>query len=379
MGRKVRHRATCRGVIQLDKNTGFFMRFALVIIILPLLGACADLGYYWHSAKGHLAIMQKRVPIDDLVDDPELDGKLKQRLKLVKQIRQFSVDRLALPDSGSYSDFAQLERPYVLQNLFAAPEFSIKLLSWCYPVAGCASYRGYYEQQRLDKFVKLLQADGNEIYIARVPAYSTLGWFDDPVLSSFIHWPEFRLAGLLFHELTHQRLYIDDDSKFNESLASAVQQVGTRLWLGHRQQTDQLGMFDRSLSYRRGVVALIESVRSQLAELYRSELDEAEKRRQKQAIFQTSRHSYEDISTAHDYRDGFAKWFAGELNNAKLASVSTYNALISSFVTMITAHDNDFNAFFDYVEKIGQLDKQQRDLCLQAWKAGNALDSSKCN
>ncbi len=354
------------------------MRLVLIVFLLPLLSACADLGYYWHTAKGHLAIMHKRVPIDNLINDPELDEKLHQRLKLVQQIRKFSIERLALPDSGSYTDFAQLDRPYALQNLFAAPEFSIKLLSWCYPVAGCTSYRGYYEQQRLERFVQLLQAEGNEIYIARVPAYSTLGWFDDPVLSSFIHWPEFRLAGLLFHELTHQRIYIDDDSKFNESLASAVQQVGTQLWLNHRQQADKLDQFNRSLSYRRDVVELVESVRNQLARLYRSELDDAEKRRQKQAIFQTSRESYEEISTAHNYRDGFAKWFADELNNAKLASMSTYRALVPAFVAMIAAHDNDFNAFFEYVEQIGALDKEQRDLCLQVWQEGNALQDKLC-
>ncbi len=360
------------------KTLNLLMRSVLIIILIPLLSGCADITYYWHSAKGHLAIMHKREPIDDLIDDPELDKKLKQRLELIREIRQFSIDQLALTDSGSYTDFAQLDRPYALQNLFATPEFSTKLLSWCYPVAGCTTYRGYYEQQRLNKFVKQLEIEGNEIYIVQVPAYSTLGWFDDPVLSSFIHWPEFRLAGLLFHELTHQRIYIDDDSKFNESLASAVQQVGTQLWLNHRQQIDQLDQFNRSLSYRGDVVLLIESARNQLAELYHSELDDEDKRRQKQAIFQTSRQRYEDISTAHNYRDGFAKWFASELNNAKLASVSTYHALIPSFVAMINAHDNDFEAFFDYVEKIGVLDKEQRDLCLLAWQVGNILQDGQC-
>ncbi|MCP3689032.1 MAG: aminopeptidase, partial [Gammaproteobacteria bacterium] len=282
-----------------------FMRLALIIFVVPLLGACADLSYYWHTAKGHLAIMHQREPIDSLLDNSDVDEKLQQRLKLVKEIRRFSIDYLALPASGSYTDFAQLDRPYALQNLFATPEFSTELLRWCYPVVGCASYRGYYEQHMLDRYVKQLQADGNETYIARVPAYSTLGWFDDPVLSSFIYWPEFRLAGLLFHELTHQRVYIENDSKFNESLASAVQQVGTQLWLTHRQQSDQLAQYNRSLPYRHDVVVLIEAVRSQLAELYRSELDDAEKRRQKQVIFQTSRRSYLEISTVHDYRDGF--------------------------------------------------------------------------
>ncbi|MCP3687188.1 MAG: aminopeptidase, partial [Gammaproteobacteria bacterium] len=151
-----------------------------------------------------------------------------------------------------------------------------------------------------------------------------------------------------------------------------------QLWLTHRQQSDQLDQYNRSLSYRHDVVVLIESVRSQLAGLYRSKLADAEKRRQKQVIFQTSRRSYLEISTVHDYRDGFGKWFADELNNAKLASVSTYGALVPAFVAMIAAHDNNFNAFFDYAEKLGQLDKHRRDLCLQAWQGGHALQDRLC-
>jgi len=351
----------------------------LLLLLLPLLTSCADLGYYWHSAKGHMAIMDKRVAIDDLLADPELDPTLRQRLELVKKIRRFAIDRLALPASGSYTNYAQLDRPYALQNLFAAPEFSTQLVSWCYPIAGCTSYRGFYEQQRLDDFVNTLKADNNDIHIGRVPAYSTLGWFDDPVLSSFIDWPDHRLAGLLFHELTHQRLYIDNDSKFNESLATAVQQAGIRLWLSHHQQTEVLQKFDRSLVYRRDVVLLIESTRSQLRVVYNCDANDENKRRGKQEIFTRIRQQYQDISIKHDYRDGFARWFEAELNNAKLGSVSTYNALIPAFVAMIEAHDNDFERFFDYAEKIGDMGKEKRDLCLIAWQAGNAIDNRNCS
>jgi len=322
--------------------------------------------------------MDKREAIDDLLAAPELNVSLKQRLKLVKEIRRFAIDQLALPESGSYTDYAQLDRPFALQNLFAAPEFSTELLSWCYPFAGCTSYRGFYEQQRLDDFVKTLKIENNDIHIGRVPAYSTLGWFDDPVLSSFINWPDHRLAGLLFHELTHQRIYIDDDSKFNESLASAVQQVGIRLWLSSHQQTEKLDRFNRSLIYRRDVILLIESARNQLNELYNSDIDDQDKRRGKQEIFVDIRQQYTDISIKHDYRDGFARWFEAELNNAKLGSVSTYNALIPAFVSMIEAHDNDFEQFFDYAEKIGDMDKEERALCLKAWQQGNALDNKNC-
>ena len=199
-------------------------RFFCFTFIL-LLSACSDLGYYWDMTRGHLSLMNKRVDIDDMLEQPDIGADLKQRLLLVKQIRAFSVDQLALPESASYSSYVQLDRPYVLQNLFAASEFSTQLHRWCYPIVGCASYRGYYHEERLNEYVEQLKAQGFDTHIGYVPAYSTLGWFDDPVLSSFIDWPDYRLAGLLFHELAHQRLYIDDDTQFNESLAVAVHVV----------------------------------------------------------------------------------------------------------------------------------------------------------
>lgn len=353
------------------------MRLIFVLIVLFLSG-CADLGYYWHSAKGHMEVMNRRVAIDDLLEDPQTDVELKQRLILVMEIRQFAFNRLALPQSGSYSDYAQLDNPYVLQNLFAAPEFSTQLLSWCYPIAGCTSYRGFYEQQRLDEFVADLKVDNNEVHISRVPAYSTLGWFDDPVLSSFINWPDHRLAGLLFHELTHQRIYIDGDSRFNESLASAVQQAGIRLWLEYKNQPALLEKYNRGLVYRRDVVELIESARNQLDDIYEKDNTDDWKRLEKQKVFQHMRDQYEDISRRYNYRDGFARWMAADLNNAKLGSVSTYNALIPAFESMIIALDEDFERFYQYAEKLGEMDKEKRDLCLQAWQTGNALKHSDC-
>lgn len=355
------------------------LKLRIFLLLLPLLTGCANLGYYWHTAKGHLAIMDKRVDIDDLIQNPETDAKLRQRLELVKEIRQFSIERLALPESDSYTSFAQLDRPYALQNLFAAPEFSTQLVTWCYPFAGCTTYRGFYEQHRLDDFVEGLKIDNHDIHIGRVPAYSTLGWFDDPVLSSFINWPDHRLAGLLFHELTHQKVYVDDDSKFNESLATAVQQVGIRLWLLAHGENDNLDQFNRSLLYRRDVVLLIEDTRDQLSDMYKNEESSESKRLQKQQVLMRLREKYEDVATAHNYRDGFANWFSSELNNAKLASVSTYNALVPAFVKMIEAQDNDFDAFFEYVQTIGDLNKDKRDSCLIAWQAGDATEDARCS
>ncbi len=354
------------------------MRKLFFLSLILLLGACSDIGYYWHSTKGHLALMNKRVDIEALLEQPDLEAGLRQRLQLVQQIRAFSVDALSLPDTGSYTNYAQLEKPYVVQNLFAAGEFSTTLHSWCYPIAGCVNYRGYYDEVLLDEFADRLKAKNFDIHIAYVPAYSTLGWFDDPVLSSFIDWPDYRLAGLLFHELTHQRIYIDDDTLFNESLAVAVQLAGTELWLKSVRDEAQMEEFRRWIEYRREVILLIENTGVKLRQLYESEMDDAIKRDNKQAIFTRAREGYAAIAKRLNYRDGFEGWFAGELNNASIGSIAAYNTHAPAFMKMIEVLDYDFSAFFDAVEQIGGMDRAARDQCLDLWAGENAINDDRC-
>jgi len=354
------------------------MRRFFCFTLILFLSACSDIGYYWNVSRGHLALMSQRVDIDVMLEQPDLDADLRQRLLLVQQIRKYSVDRLALPESDSYSNYVQLDRPYVLQNLFAAPEFSTQLHRWCYPIVGCASYRGYYDEERLNEYVIQLKSQGFDTHIGDVSAYSTLGWFDDPVLSSFIDWPDYRLAGLLFHELTHQRVYIDDDTQFNESLAVAVQLAGTELWLKSVHKDTQMGEFKRWIEYRRRVVALIGQTREKLSQLYVTEADDATKREKKQAIFATSREAYSVIAENLGYKDGFKNWFAGELNNAKIGSVSAYNTHAPAFLAMIEALEYDFSAFFDMAQEIGAMDRTARGYCLASWEDGRAIDDQRC-
>ena len=350
-----------------------------IVIITALLSACSNIGYYWHSTKGHLSIMNKRVDITTLLSGSDIDPELRSRLLLVQQIRAFSIEVLDLPDNGSYTNYAQLNQPYVLKNLFAAPEFSTRLLSWCYPIAGCASYRGYYDEALLEEFVAELKKEKSDIHIGEVPAYSTLGWFDDPVLSSFIHWPDHRLAGLLFHELTHQKLYIDNDTQFNESLASAVQQMGTELWLKSQQRTDEIEQYRLTTVYRQAVVALIEQTRTQLDSLYKSTIGQNVKRQKKQQILDTAINQHTALAISLNYKGGFSRWFDSGLNNAKLASISTYNGYVPAFVKIMDAQQGNFVAFFDTVETIGSLPKAKRNTCLNAWQEGDALAESVCS
>jgi predicted aminopeptidase len=349
------------------------MRTFLLLILL-LLNACSDLGYYWHTTNGHMALMNKRVYIEDMLEDPELESKLRQRLLLVKQIRTFSIEALSLPASTSYSQYVQLDRPYALQNLFAAAEFSTDLHLWCYPIAGCAGYRGYYDEERLAEYREQLEGQTFDTHISNVPAYSTLGWFDDPVLSSFIYWPDYRLAGLLFHELTHQRIFVKGDTQFNESLAVAVQQAGTALWLSSTNRNAQLDDFQLWIEYQREVIELIRETRETLAALYRSEASDTIKRDQKRSIFVDARQSYSTLAAQLNYRGGYENWFAGDLNNAKLGSVAAYYAQTPAFLTILKARNNDFDAFFDTVEDISRMDKTERDACLALWSEASVTD-----
>ena len=354
------------------------MRWIISIALLLLLTGCADLGYYWHNANGHLAVMDQRVDIEELLADDQLDARLRERLQLVQEIRRFSIDRLDLPENDSYLSYVELDQPYVVQNIFAAPEFSTRLYEWCYPVIGCASYRGYYDEARMLAYSDDLKSKGLEVYIGKVSAYSTLGWFDDPVLSSFVNWPDYRLAGLLFHELTHQQIYIDNDTTFNESLASAVQQVGTELWLKSRQQNEQLEQLTNWSRYRDEVIALIGNTREQLAEIYAGGSDDAGKRKNKALMFVEARGAHAEIAARHGVKGGYTHWFAGELNNAKIGSVAAYNSLTPAFINMIRANNLDFAPFYEYVQLVGDLEKSARDSCLEAWSQNIGSASADC-
>jgi len=332
----------------------------LALILLLLLSGCADLGYYWHSAKGQLSIMHRARAIDDVLQDPHTTPALKRQLRKVQVFRRFAVTQLALPKSGSYTEYADLERPYVLKNLFASDEFSIQLQRWCYPLVGCAGYRGYFDEQMLADFTAQLAHQHKDVYVANVSAYSTLGWFDDPVLNTFINWPDYRLAGLIFHELAHQRLYIDGDTRFNESFAVAVQQAGVEKWLQAQGDTIRLQRYRQLLRNRARVVGLIEQMRQRLGRLYRSDMSAALKRVRKQQLLQQLRQQYQQMSDTFDVKDGFARWFQSDLNNAKLASVSTYHAEVGAFRRLLHEQGGDFDAFYRRVEALGALPKAQR-------------------
>jgi predicted aminopeptidase len=329
-------------------------------LALLLLSGCSEMRYYRQSAGGQLDIIHRRVPIDDLVADEAQDPQLRARLQRVTQFRTFAIEQLELPETGSYTVYADLERDYVVKSLFAAPEFSVELHQWCYPIVGCASYRGYFEAALLANEDELFRAQGFDTYIALIPAYSTLGWFDDPVLNTVIGWPDPQLAGLVFHELAHQKLYVKGDTEFNESFATAVEQAGVELWLETQGNTGLGYHYRLRRDQQRKVVELIEQIRSELDVLYNKNMTEEAMRRAKQQQLEEARGRYLALRREWKHDPGYDDWFAGELNNARLGSVSAYHTYVDAFLAMLAEENHDFDAFYRRAAKIGELGSADR-------------------
>ena len=241
----------------------------LVLVLVSALLAGCNAGYYWHLARGHADLMSARVPVDEVLADPATDTVLREQLALSAKALVFARERLSLPSNGSYRDYVALDRDWVVWNLFAAPEFSLDAHQWCYPVAGCASYRGYFDRARAEQAADRLRARGFDVHGAGAIAYSTLGWFDDPLTPAMLARSDGGLVELLFHELVHQRFYLKGDTRFNESLATAVARHGRKAWFADRGADDDAAV---AAAAWQAVRALLEQTRTALQTLYASDL-----------------------------------------------------------------------------------------------------------
>ena len=327
-------------------------------------------GYYLQSIAGQLAMMRAARPIDDLLRDPSLDPDLQRRLTEVVGIRRFASASLDLPDNASYTGYADLKRPFAVWNVFAAPELSLRLEQWCFPVAGCVGYRGYFDQGAAQRYAARLAVEGYETYVAGVPAYSTLGWFDDPVLSTFVRQPEAEVARLIFHELAHQLLYVKGDMTFNESFATAVEQAGLERWLAAREAATgdrRLREAWQAFAARRSqFLALLARHRLALEAVYASDASDEDKRAAKQANFAALRSEYEALKRQWGGYAGYDRWFAQPLNNAHLASVASYTADVPAFRALLAQEHGSLPAFYAAVRRLASLPKAQRDQALAA-------------
>lgn len=344
-------------------------RWRLVPLLLGLLlNGCASLDYYTQLGRGQLALLAAREPVDKLLADPAADPELKHRLALAQQARDFASHALHLPDNRSYRLYADLGRPYVVWNVFATPELSLAPLTHCFPIAGCVAYRGFYQQGRARGAAALLHAEGMDTYVAGIEAYSTLGWFADPILNTMLRWGDERLAAVVFHELAHQQLYVADDTAFNESFASFVEHEGLRQWRAARGLAPVAADDERQ---RRQFTELILASRARLEALYASAASDEYKHTAKAAEFGRLRAEYRTLRDDQWGGDGrYDAWVNAPLNNARLLPFGLYDQWVEAFGALFKQVAGDWPTFYQRVAELGALQAAERTQALQTLAAG---------
>ena len=340
-------------------------RLSLLLSLSAGLGGCANFSYYAQAVGGQMEILQRSQLISEIVADPNADEQLKRTLAKVVQLREFATHELRLPDNQSYLSYADLQRPYVVWNVFATPTLSIELKQSCFLGTGCVVYRGFFSQDDAEAHAQTLRDEGLDVFVGGVPAYSTLGWFNDPVLNTFVRYPETELARLIFHELAHHVLYVDDDTTFNESFATAVELEGIRRWLDRFGTAEQRAAFDAAQTRRAVFFQAVRDKRTQLALLFASNGSDAEKHRGKAKIFTELREELSQVKTSTG-KSVFEQWLAQPLNNAHLASIATYTQWVPAFRALLAQQQGDMKRFYAVVKEMSGLPAAERSAALTA-------------
>src|SRR5687768_7912197 len=309
------------------------------VILIALAAGCQSLAYYTQAIGGHLKVMASARPVSDVLADPGTAPELRERLDLARRIRAFATEQLKLPDNNSYLSYAELNRPCAVWNLFAAPRFSVEPKTECFPFTGCVSYRGFYAESDARGHADQLREEGYDVYVGGVRAYSTLGWFDDPLLSTFIRVPDTELARLVFHELAHQLVYVRGDTTFNESFAVAVEEEGVRQWLAFERRGAELEAFRAAQARKREFAERVSQARERLDMIYRMDISPEAMLEQKRGEWARLRMSYPGL--------------AEEPNNAFLASIAMYTDLVPAFERLL-AESGSLEAFYARVKSLSR-------------------------
>lgn len=350
------------------------LRVLLILGVFVSLTGCSTIGYYSQAVGGHLKLMRARQPIAEVIESPDTSPELREKLQTLVDARQFAVEELGLPDNDSYSTFVETGRSAVTWNVVAAEEFSVNPKTWCFPVAGCVSYRGYFAREDADQYAAGLATQNYDVTVGGASAYSTLGWFDDPILDTMLRGSDTRYVGTLFHELAHQVLYVKDDSNFNEAFATFVEQVGTRKWLERRGEATRIEQYDASLVRVTDFVQLLRGTRRALQDTFAQELDEQAMREEKAAVFDQMRADYEALKESWGGFAGYDNWFKRDLNNARLVAVSTYRRFVPAFYAMYLEAGEDLKKFYEVARVTAELPDDERSERLNAYLA--ALDAT---
>ncbi len=351
----------------------FFTTLSLLLaplIVLLSLQGCSTLSYYQQAIAGQFEILNTRQDITALTQHQDTPTELKQKLETVLQVRTFARNEMQMIVGNSYSQYSDLQRDYVVWNLSASPELSLSPHQWCYPIIGCQSYRGYFQQSMAEAEATKLKQQGYDTWVGGVSAYSTLGWFDDPVLNTFVYRSDASLAALLIHELSHQILYIKGDTAFNESFATAVELEGLNRWLTSIKQEHQINIYHQKVAEKNFFIETVSATIKQLNAVYNSPLSNDEKRVKKRELIAALQANYQHAILNQQVKGYFSHWFE-EVNNAKLITVSNYYQYVPAFTAMIEEAKGDMQAFYQSAITLGAKEKQHRDEILQQYLLRN--------
>jgi predicted aminopeptidase len=337
------------------------VKAALLVLLSVALVSCETVGYYSQAARGQLTIVFGREDIQRLIERKDLSDELADKFARVMDIREFAESELGLPVGGNYSSYVDIEREHVVWNVFAAPEFSVEPVNWCYPIAGCVAYRGYFSERSALSYAAKLAEDGLDVYIGGVDAYSTLGWFEDSLLSTVLNRADYQLAGLIFHELAHQLVYLPGDTTFNESFATAVEREGVRRWLAKSNKDSNIDAALLDYDRQQQFVDLVTDYRDRFESLYQLDLNASSMRSQKLELQQMLREEYATLKQQWQGYEGYDGWFSRSLNNAQLSTVASYNDLLPFFAAVFEQSNQDFSAFYTEVSRLADLPEQERD------------------
>jgi len=360
----------------------------LAVLSTLLIGGCSQGAYYAHSLFGGAKILTQRRAIERIVRDPEVDSTLRERLERALEIREFASRELGLPDNKSYRTYVELDRDYVSWTVTAAPEFSVSPVTWCFPIAGCVSYKGFFTEEKAEALATELREQGLDVSSGGVSAYSTLGWFADPILSTFLGRSEVDLAGLIFHELAHQVVYVKNGTEFNESFATAVELEGVRRWIASRTEESQseepqseephaeaaIQAYRQSQERQDEFVHLVLRHRQQLTKLYATDLPEGSMRKEKKRIFGDLQRDLISLRENWNSRTALSGWIDADLNNANLAAVGAYHGWVGAFEAIL-GESTDLPHFYERVAELAALSPVEREERLASYR-GDATDSS---
>jgi predicted aminopeptidase len=359
-------------VLLVSESTRFFPKagdfylksllYVAMLVLLSFLSGCQNLGYYAQATKGQFALLNQRQSISKLIASEHTDAALREQLQRVQRIRAFAANELGLPSQKQYIDYVALNRPYPVWAVTATAALSLEPKTWCYPIVGCLAYRGFFSEKVAQKNANELSAQGLDVSVNGVPAYSTLGWFRDPVLSSFLMWPEADLAELIFHELTHQRLYVAGDTTFNESLAVAVAEEGVRRY--SQQYAIDREQWQQDKATQQRFTALLMQYREKLSTMFVSQLSDAEKQQEKLILYKDLQAAYQQQEQAYSTGDkrrynAYARWLE-TANNAALSTVATYQELVPAFQQLLVENNGNLTQFFAACQQLARRPKNER-------------------